>query len=75
MNECYLVVYDYGMGGIWARVSAPSEAELAERFPELEVVHERPGWMTDHAYGRLEELDLDSPTGLLANILAEREDQ
>jgi len=30
--------------------------------------------MTDDAYGRLEELDVDSPTGLLADILAECEE-
>jgi hypothetical protein len=69
----YLVVYDYSAGGVWAYVAARSEVEIIAAFPELEIVHERPGWMDDDLHGRLGELDIDTPTGLLADILAERE--
>jgi hypothetical protein len=70
----YLVAYDYGQGGRWALVMAQSAREILDRFPELVVVEDRPGWMTDHYYRRLEGQihDIDHPTGLLADILNER---
>lgn len=42
----FLIVYDYGMGGVWGFARARSEAEILETFPELKVVHETPAWMT-----------------------------
>jgi len=74
MKRRYLGVYDYGQGGRWALVLAESAEEIRIRFPELEVVNERPGWMTDDYYPRLEGriYDIDQPTGLLADILKSR---
>jgi hypothetical protein len=74
MKSPYLVVYDYGMGGIRAYVSARSANEIIARFPELQVVRERPGWMSDDDARRLDLLDIDAPTGLLSNLLAGRSD-
>ena len=42
----FLVVYDYGMGGVWGLARAQSEGEILRAFPELKVVHEAPDWMT-----------------------------
>ena len=70
----YLVVYDYGAGGVWAYVVARSADEIVSRFPELQIVHERPKWMSDHDERRLDLLDLDAPTGLLSDLLAGRGD-
>jgi hypothetical protein len=42
----FLVVYDYGTGGVWGLVEARSEAEIVSAFPELKVMHERPQWLT-----------------------------
>ena len=42
----FLVVYDYGTGGVWGFARAQSEADILETFPELNVVHESPAWMT-----------------------------
>jgi hypothetical protein len=42
----FWVVYDYGMGGVWAIARAASDAELRSAFPELTIVDERPSWMT-----------------------------
>ena len=72
MPDRYLVVYDYGTGGLWAYVTASSETEILEAFPELEVVHEQPGWMGDAERGRLDVLDIQRPSGLLTQILADR---
>ena len=70
----YWVVYEYGQGGVWAVVAARSAEEIRAHFPELGLVADRPGWMSDDLAARLEAnvLDLDRPTGLLADLLAER---
>ena len=73
MPSRYLVVYDYGMGGLWAYVIASSATEILDAFPELEVVHEQPEWMDDAEHGRLDALDIERPSGLLSHILADRE--
>ena len=60
--------------GVWAYVLANSAAEIEARFPELAVAEEPPSWMSDDYRGRLRArtIDLDSPSGLLRNILEER---
>jgi hypothetical protein len=47
MKQEFLVLYDYETGGAWAYLLADSEKQVGERYPELEVVHERPSWMSD----------------------------
>jgi hypothetical protein len=42
----FLVVYDYGMGGVWGIARAASDVELRSTFPELNIVDEYPSWMT-----------------------------
>ncbi len=76
MNGRYLVVYDYGQGGIWAYVNAASPEEIEQRFPELRVIDEPPAWMTEEYRARLEQTTCDineAEVGLLADILAQRE--
>jgi hypothetical protein len=74
MKRQFLALYDYGLGGRWALVRAESVDEIRVRFPELKVTDERPGWMTDDYYRRLEDriCDIDQPIGLLADILNDR---
>jgi hypothetical protein len=47
MKTEFLVLYDYGMGGTWRYLRADSESQIAELYPELEVVKERPSWLDD----------------------------
>jgi hypothetical protein len=35
MKREYLVLYDYGMGGVWAYLTAENEDQIRERFPQL----------------------------------------
>jgi hypothetical protein len=42
----FLVVYDYGTGGVWGFARAATEADVVQAFPELIVFHEKPEWMT-----------------------------
>lgn len=76
MKQKHLVVYEYGQGGRWAFVYADSAEEIFERYPELKVVNEVPGWMTPDLRSRLEAAetyDLDAaPSGLLMDLLRER---
>ncbi|HEU4427751.1 MAG TPA: hypothetical protein VFT98_03270 [Myxococcota bacterium] len=76
MKQKYLTVYDYGTGGVWAFILAESPREIVERYPELTVVSEIPGWMTGHHRRTIEEketYDIDAvPSGLLADLLNAR---
>lgn len=75
MKRGFLVLYDYGQGGVWAFINAKSRAEIKGRFPELEVVDERPRWMSGEVLARIREkmtFDIDSPQGWLADFVAER---
>ena len=74
MKSRHLVVYDYGAGGAWAYVTARSADEIVSRFPELQIVFERPEWMSDEDEQGLDVLDVDAPTGLLSDLLARRSD-
>ena len=42
----FLVVYDYGSGGVWAYVWARLADEIQLRFRDLEIVDREPEWMT-----------------------------
>lgn len=74
--EKFLVAYDYGMGGLWGIVDAPSEEEIKKIYPELKVVHERPAWMTDLIYEKIRArgpYDIyGPPEGLLKAVVGER---
>src|SRR5260221_9996196 len=64
----FLAVYDYGMGGIWLKITASSREEIIERYPQLTVFaeDERPGWMTDaqeDEYTSEMRFDLDAHEG------------
>ena len=60
---CFLVGYDYGMGGIYQMVRARSSAEIESRFPEVVVFAEYPSWVlaSDRREFEGEVLDIDAP--------------
>jgi hypothetical protein len=72
MKKQYLVVHDYGTGGVWAIISARSEEEICEKYPGLKIVNDRPAWMSDMAYENIREsnsFDIDAtPAGWLARL-------
>jgi hypothetical protein len=43
----YLVVYDYGMGGVWLLIDARSTQEIESKFPKLKAYEDKPDWMTE----------------------------
>jgi hypothetical protein len=75
MKHPFLVVYDYGQGGAWAYVLAPSKECVLKLFPELTIVDETPAWMTKEFQEKLNRQmeDVDDPVfGLLADVIAQR---
>jgi hypothetical protein len=70
--DVILVAYNYGQGAVWAYVRAPAADAINTAFPELAVITEHPAWMSKAEAERLPILDLDHPTGLLADILRTR---
>jgi hypothetical protein len=77
MKKAYLVLYDYGMGGVWSVIHARSKEQINAKYPSLIVWdHPRPNWMTDEWYHRISSartFDIDEePTGWLRAV---RDDQ
>jgi hypothetical protein len=68
----FLVVDDYGTGGIWMYIHARSAKEITERFPGLTVFTEWRSWMTPDRLvpliWNLEAYDLDAPSGYLETL-------
>jgi len=45
----FLAVYDYGTGGVWLLLEAPTHSDAQNRFPDLKVFGSRPEWMSPEA--------------------------
>jgi hypothetical protein len=59
-KQRYLVLYDYGMGGLWWWIHARSTREVLETFAEVEIV-DAPGDVARAEGWQLEEIDIDEP--------------
>ena len=72
MKRRFLVLYDYGQGGLWGYVGASSAEEITARFPEVEIVEDTPAWLTMDLRKKLEQRteDLDDPGDGLLGILS-----
>src|SRR5271166_5995750 len=74
----FLVVDDYGTGGIWFMIQASSEAQIRAALPTVRIYPpgSRPEWMSDEALSEIairRTYDLDSlPTSDWMNRLRER---
>lgn len=75
-KQSFLVVYDYGSGGLWGVMLARSIEEILRVYPELQVVSDAPKWMTQDYYADLAATPYDidgAPWGLLNALLADRD--
>jgi hypothetical protein len=68
----FVVVDDYGSGGIWGLITAESADAITRRYPRLRVVTiGDPTWVTPQKYSEIvsdwikpsEHFDIDHPTG------------
>ena len=74
-KQRYLVLHDYGMGGLWWWIHARSPREVLETFAEVEVV-DAPAAIVQASGWQLEEVDIDAsvmPAGL--DELRDKRDQ
>ncbi|KRE60687.1 hypothetical protein [Nostocoides sp. Soil756] len=75
-DEPFLVCYDYGTGGLWGVLMAPSAGAIQARYPELAIADEAPPWMSRERYQSLHEeplwLDDEPPQGLLHALVSDR---
>jgi hypothetical protein len=76
VEQEFLVAYDYGMGGLWGVLIAPSRAAILAKYPELGIADGPPGWMDDARLAELRSaplwLDDDPPQGLLRALVSDR---
>lgn len=72
----HLVCYDYGMGGLWGVLIAPSEDAIRATYPELLIATSLPKWMDESVLAEKREaplwLDDEPPEGLLHALIADR---
>ena len=69
-DELFLVLYDYGQGGLWAYLRAASADEIRLAFPDLVIVPEPPDWMEEGEVRRLQD-DAQPVNGPHHGFLAE----
>ena len=70
----FLVVYDYGTGGVWIYIYAKSAEQIKARYPGLTVITEWRDWMTPDrvveltaTIGASMTFDIDRSDGWLAH--------
>ena len=68
----YLVLHDYGQGGLWAFVNAESPQEIEAAFRDLRVVTDTPAWLTPEEQEKLRTYDINEPAGWLAMLARTR---
>ncbi|GAA0556524.1 hypothetical protein GCM10010172_44330 [Paractinoplanes ferrugineus] len=61
LKKRFLVLHDYGMGGLWWWIHARSEGEIAREFAEVEVIVDPAAWAR-FPDGELDEVDIDDET-------------
>jgi hypothetical protein len=47
MKRLYLVLYDYGTGGVWSYLRAESPEQIRAKFRDLTVYDRPPAWMSE----------------------------
>ncbi len=72
----YLVLHDYGMGGLWWWVWAGSAEEIVDACAEVEVITDPDRVRRAEEWGGLEEVHLDAPDpNPLSGLRAQRDAQ
>ncbi len=51
----FLVLYDYGQGGLWAVVRAKAKSDVETKFSGISVLDNKPTWMSDGEYQRVKD--------------------
>jgi hypothetical protein len=75
MRQKFLVLYDYGQGGLWAHLIADSEEQIRTRHPELVVMENPPVWMSAEEERQLVTIDIDEVKGTWLAIPPEGQEE
>ncbi len=74
----YFAVYDYGMGGVWAIITAHSKDDITAKYPVLTIFETRPSWMTEQDYDRIASTSCfdidDEPPNWLVTAMKDNKD-
>jgi len=68
----FLVCYDYGMGGVWRWLTAPSADAIHETFEDLIVFDTPPEWWTGQADALALHVDIEDATDPFLKLLKRR---
>jgi hypothetical protein len=74
-KRTFLLVHDYGQGGIWVLVDAENPDSITTRYPELLLVSKRPSWLApefQRGLAHTMHFDIDAPSGWLLVLEANR---
>jgi hypothetical protein len=67
----FLVVYDYGQGGVWWWITARSPAHITDAYRDVQVLERVPDWWTpeqDRTTPRINVHEPDATLRLLLNV-------
>lgn len=73
-KQPFLTVYEYGDCGLWAIVRSPDKKSIQRKYPILDVLDERPRWMSDDHYARIAErslYDIDDEAACVLQFMLE----
>lgn len=68
MKNKYLTMYDYQTGGVWVYIWAESKQDIIQRYPLLNIIEERPEWLTEEKERQFPECDIDAPDEFLQRL-------
>jgi hypothetical protein len=71
MKQRVLTYIDYGMGGVFLWILAPSPEEIVRRYPRMQTLSEPPDWMKPEHVAELESqrtYDIDADAEHLASL-------
>jgi hypothetical protein len=66
----YLVCHDYGMGGLWWWIVAPSADAIRDRYRDVSVFDEPPSWWDDEMDRQTPRYELDDEPDSALKLLA-----
>jgi hypothetical protein len=76
VKQSFLVLHDYGQGGVWAYLLADSVEAIHRRFPQLRVYEQPPEWMDAGEVDSLKKtmtIDMDADHPFLVALAKERD--
>lgn len=68
-NMPFLVLYDYGQGGVWWWIIARNPAEITEACPDVQVLERVPDWWTPEQDSTTPRINVDEPDATLRLLL------